>query len=132
METFDELIHKLKENEELKNENLTLYELKEQILIEGIVPKIMLELDSEIELVESYINETRSLLISNGMPEDNINEGFLGKLVGGAAGFLIGPKIGRVVARALGIEKGVMYDMLTSKLVGTALGVSITKSFSRR
>jgi hypothetical protein len=54
-----------------------------------------------------------------------VDEGFLSKLIGGAAGFIVGPTIGRVVARALGIEKGVLYDMLTSRLVTTALGAAI-------
>lgn len=59
-----------------------------------------------------------------------IDEGFFGKLVGGAAGFLAGPMIGRVIAKALGIEKGILYDMFTSRLVSTALGVAISKAWS--
>ena len=62
----------------------------------------------------------------NGDPMD---EGFLGKLIGGAAGFIIGPSIGRIVAKALGVEKGVLYDTLTSRLVSTAIGVAIAKQF---
>lgn len=62
----------------------------------------------------------------NGDPMD---EGFLSKLVGGAAGFIIGPSIGRIVAKALGVEKGVLYDTLTSRLVSTAIGVAIAKQF---
>lgn len=58
----------------------------------------------------------------------NLDEGFFGKLVGGAAGFLTGPMVGRVIAKALGIEKGILYDMLTSRLVGASLGVAIAKA----
>ena len=44
----------------------------------------------------------------------------------------IGPSIGKVIAKALGIEKGILYDMFTSRVVGTALGVAISKSFGKK
>lgn len=59
----------------------------------------------------------------------NIDEGFIGRLVGGAAGFLVGPTIGKIIARALGVEKGILYDLFTSRLVSAALGSAIAKSF---
>jgi hypothetical protein len=62
----------------------------------------------------------------------NLDEGFFGRLVGGAAGFLVGPTIGRVIANALGIEKGVLFDMFTSRLVSAALGSAIAKSFEKK
>lgn len=62
----------------------------------------------------------------DGNPMD---EGFLGKLVGGAAGFLIGPTIGKIVANALGLQQGILYDMFTSRLVSAVLGSSIAKAF---
>lgn len=61
---------------------------------------------------------------------NKLDEGFFGKLVGGAAGFLAGPMIGRIIAKALGIEKGVLYDMFTSRLVSTALGAAIGKAMT--
>ena len=57
-----------------------------------------------------------------------INEG----LFGGALGFLIGPSIGRVIARALGIEKGILYDMFTSRLVSAALGSAIQSNAAKK
>jgi hypothetical protein len=57
----------------------------------------------------------------------NINEGILGNILGGTAGFFLGPSIGKVIARALGVEKGILYDLFTSKLVGIALGAAIAK-----
>ena len=60
---------------------------------------------------------------------DPMDEGFLSKLVGGVGGFLIGPTVGRVIAHALGIKKGILYDMLTSKLVSASLGVALAKHF---
>lgn len=62
----------------------------------------------------------------DGNPMD---EGFLGKLVGGVAGFLVGPTIGKIVAKALGVEKGILYDMFTSRLVSAVLGTAIAKAF---
>lgn len=56
--------------------------------------------------------------------ETKIEEG----LLGGIAGFLIGPSVGKVIARALGVEKGILYDMLTSRLVSAALGSAIQKN----
>ena len=61
-----------------------------------------------------------------------IDEGFLSSVVGGVAGFLVGPTIGRVIAKALGVEKGILYDMFTSKLVNIALGSAIAKSVTTK
>lgn len=58
-----------------------------------------------------------------------MDEGFLGKLVGGVAGFLIGPTIGKIIANALGVQQGILYDMFTSRLVSAVLGSSIAKAF---
>jgi hypothetical protein len=60
-----------------------------------------------------------------------IDEGILGTILGGAAGFLLGPTIGKIIANALGIEKGILYDMFTSRLVSTALGASIAKNMGK-
>ena len=62
----------------------------------------------------------------DGNPMD---EGFLGKLVGGVAGFLVGPTIGKIIANALGVNQGILYDMFTSRLVSAVLGSSIAKAF---
>jgi hypothetical protein len=84
-------------------------------------------------LTEAEINEAVKFYHSlneafeNGGIEEmevKIKEG----LVGGIAGFLMGPTIGKVIARALGIERGILYDMFTSRLVGAALGSAIQKN----
>lgn len=54
---------------------------------------------------------------------DPVNEG----LLGGVMGFLVGPSAGKIVARALGVEKGILYDLLTSRLVSAAIGHAIQK-----
>jgi hypothetical protein len=103
------------------------------MIIEGLVPKLLEAMEeTDVELVSEYVTETKTLLIDSGMPEDMITEGFLGNLIGGAAGFFIGPSIGKVIARVLGIEKGIVYDLLTSRLVGTALGLGISKSLGKK
>ena len=63
----------------------------------------------------------------HGTDISSLDEAFFGKILGGVAGFLVGPTIGRIIANALGIDKGVLYDMFTSRLVSTALGSAIGK-----
>ena len=127
----------MKDYIELKKEEFTfdnvgsMNEAKEAIILEALIPKMLLEIHDDEETVENFVNETVEMLVEGGMPIEKIDEGFLGKLLGGVAGFFIGPKIGKVVARALGIEKGVLYDMFTSKLVGIALGTAISKSLKK-
>jgi len=59
---------------------------------------------------------------------EDIDEGLLGAIAGGAVGMLIGPAIGKALCKVLGIDpKGVMGKMMTSRLVTTALGIAIGK-----
>ena len=51
----------------------------------------------------------------------DIDEGLLGGAIGALAGISFGPAIGKAICNALGIDKGVLYDLLTSKLVNTAV-----------
>lgn len=85
--------------------------------------------DEEVVEAERIYYELSNILENEGVEGlENIDEGLLKKLVGGAAGFIVGPSIGKVIAKALGINKGILYDMFTSRLVGAALGSAITKS----
>ena len=55
-----------------------------------------------------------------------IDEGILGSIVGGTAGLLAGPAIGKAICKVLGIkEDGPMGKLLTSRLVTTAMGVAL-------
>lgn len=57
-----------------------------------------------------------------------IDEGLLGSIIGGTAGLLVGPAIGRAICRALGIEEnGTLGKLLTSRLVTTAIGIALGK-----
>ena len=57
-----------------------------------------------------------------------MDEGVLGELVGGVAGFLVGPTIGKIMAKALGVNRGIQYDMFTSRLVSAVMGTAIAKA----
>jgi len=80
------------------------------------------EVDTWVGIFEDEYNGDISLL----------DESFLTRLVGGTAGFLIGPTIGKVIAKALGVEKGILFDMFSSRLVSAALGAAIAKSFEKK
>ena len=111
-EMIDFLDMKMIENEQIIDMTDRLYE--------------NLEGDEDFEILTEELIEHFG---AAGIDVDKMDEGILGTLIGGVAGFFIGPKIGRIIARALGIEKGILFDMFNSKLVGAALGAAIVKSF---
>lgn len=79
-------------------------------------------------LNESQKDEVQDILKKFGDKKvGELDEGILGSIIGGLSGFIVGPAIGKVIANALGIEKGIFYDMLTSRLVSAALGAAVTK-----
>lgn len=81
------------------------------------------------EFTKEYLNEDGSYDIER-LDAEMTNEGILGSVFGGLTGFALGKTIGKTIAKVLGIEKkGIMYDMLTSRLVGAALGSAIGKKF---
>jgi len=69
------------------------------------------------ELIEKY--EIRSI--------EDLNESIIGKIFGGTTGFLLGPTVGKIICKVLGIKDGPLADLLTSRLVSTALGIAIAK-----
>lgn len=77
--------------------------------------------DEDKEKIQNFLNEYGDVKISE------IDEKLLGQIVGGAIGFVVGPSVGKVIANTLGVEKGILYDTFTSRLVSTALGAAITK-----
>lgn len=50
-----------------------------------------------------------------------IDEGLIAGALGALAGISFGPAIGKAICNALGIGKGVLYDLMTSKLVNAAV-----------
>ena len=59
--------------------------------------------------------------------EEIVNEGILGSIFGGLGGFALGKTVGKAIAKVLGIQKGALYDLMTSRLVGAALGAVLGK-----
>lgn len=55
------------------------------------------------------------------MMEDQSNEGLIGGLVGGIGGLAFGSKIGAAICKALGITQGPLYNLMTSKIMTTAI-----------
>ena len=78
----------------------------------------------QIREAEEFYN----LLVEKLQKGESIDEGILGSIVGGAAGFLVGPAIGKAICSVLGIkEDGPLGKLLTSRLVTTALGIALGK-----
>lgn len=81
-------------------------------------------ISKNIEVLENLQVELLIKVISD--PE-SLNEGIMGRALGGIAGFALGPKIGKAIARVLGIEKGPLFNVLTSRIVSAALAQELTK-----
>jgi uncharacterized membrane protein YeaQ/YmgE (transglycosylase-associated protein family) len=86
--------------------------------------------------IQEQIIEQRNLLIESKSDElaqmikegEEIDEGFFSTFVGGLAGVTLGATIMKAVCKALGIEKGMIYDLLTSKLVCGVAGAAIANN----
>jgi hypothetical protein len=84
-------------------------------------------------MTDDELNESIGLYytLKESFDVDGI-EGLEGKLkegvLGAIAGFIAGPAVGKVIANALGVERGILYDMLTSRIVSAALGSAIQKN----
>jgi hypothetical protein len=101
----------------------TFHQFKNGVKLEGVD---LSELNEEqLEEAERIYNEICSHIEENGI--ETLDEGLLGSILGGAAGFIAGPAIGKIIANALGVERGVLYDLLTSRLVTTAIGAALGK-----
>jgi hypothetical protein len=83
--------------------------------------------EEENAMIDDYVLIIEKRLEEEGKTINDIDESFFSRILGGAAGFVVGPTIGKIIARALGIEKGIIFDLLSSRLVATALGASIAK-----
>ena len=83
--------------------------------------------------IHEQILEERQLIIEQKSDElaqaikerTEVDEGFLSTMLGGLAGVTAGAAIMKAVCKALGLEKGMIYDLLTSKLVCGIAGAAI-------
>ena len=90
--------------------------------------------------IHKYILEQRELLIESKSDElakmiiegQEINEGLFSTLLGGLAGVTIGATVMKAVCKALGLEKGMIYDLLTSKLVCGIAGAAIANNLGKK
>lgn len=98
-------------------------EVKEQLFessqIEGLNESEIKQAEKIYSILEGYIEAGGDL--------NNLDEGLFSGLLGGAAGAAFGPAIGRAICNALGITRGVLYDLFTSKMVTTAIGAELAR-----
>jgi len=100
-----------------------------------LLEQYMLESEDWSEEQEKMIDEALDKLLkdhSDGKDleatmNEIIEEGLLGSILGGLTGFALGKTVGKALAKVLGIQKGALYDLLTSRLVGAALGAVMGK-----
>lgn len=85
--------------------------------------------EAEVAEAERVYRELSEHIMAHGI--ENLDEGIFGKIIGGLAGFVVGPAIGKIIANALGVERGILYDMFTSRLVSTALGAAIGNNLTK-
>ena len=78
------------------------------------------------------IKESLDVLNENKNEEcdelSKLDEGLIGRIIGAVGGFAFLPTIGKIIAKVLGCDKGLLYNFLTSNFVGAALGSEIMKS----
>jgi hypothetical protein len=106
--------------------NKTYYDIKlqnssrifESHEIEGCNPQQILEAE------KAY-----SMLVEKLKSGEEISEGLLGSLIGGALGATGGVTLMKAIANVLGITSGPLYDLLTSRLILAAVGAKVGGSF---
>ena len=119
MKTFEQFLIK----EGVNQEEISI--LKESLQTEW-TPELEYKVDIALEeFVKQYMNDDGSWDIER-LDTEMTNEGIMGTIFGGLAGFALGKSVGKTIAKVLGLkEKGTMYKMLTSRLVGAALGAAL-------
>ena len=60
-----------------------------------------------------------------------IEEGIFGAIGGVVLGSAFGPKLGAAICKALGVEKGLLYDFLTSKALCGVAGAAIANNIGK-
>lgn len=126
----------IKENRNFNINDLNINESDVEIVINAIFEGIGFNgnLTSNKALNESLINNGKNVNLYNAIfegvklarktkkPVDNyIDEGLIAGAIGALAGVSFGPAIGKAICNALGIGKGVLYDLMTSKLVNASV-----------
>lgn len=81
--------------------------------------KISEEIYELNEEQQQLIDETSEKIAALLSENKEIDEGILGSIIGGLTGITIGPAIGRAICKALGIQSGMLYNLLTSRAFTT-------------
>jgi len=79
-------------------------------------------------LIESKSDELAQMIIEG----EEINEGIISTILGGIAGSTLGATVMKAVCKALGLEKGMIYELLTSKLVCGIAGAAIANNIGKK
>jgi hypothetical protein len=125
MKTFNEA---LSENDMTLQDEIILGHILEMNLYDVVELPTYQVLKESVDITPHQYVDLSEIMDEYGNTKlRDIDEGIIGRVLGGIAGFAVGPSVGRVIANALGIDKGIIYDMLTSRLVGAALGSALTK-----
>lgn len=75
------------------------------------------------ENLDAQYDKMIEILVEAKESHTPIDEGLFGSIFGGLSGAVAGPAIGKAFCKALGIdERGMLGNMLTSRLFLTALG----------
>lgn len=98
-----------------------ILDYKDYIELSPYINKINFD---ELNLIKE---ECERLYENEEIEMDKVDEGLIAKLVGAVGGAWVGPKVGAVIAKVLGIERGLLFNFLTSNFVGAALGVELMK-----
>lgn len=72
--------------------------------------------ESQLQAVNEAAEKISELILKK---DGEIDEGILGSIIGGLTGITIGPAIGKAICKALGIQSGMLYNLLTSRAFTT-------------
>ena len=86
--------------------------------------------DSLLEAREAVIEQSSNLLCE-AIRSGEVNEGVLASLVGGLAGLTAGSSLMKAICKSLGVDHGLLYDLLTSKIICAAAGAALANSFGK-
>ena len=77
--------------------------------------------NEQLEEVEQVSEKICQIIKEN----KELDEGLFGSIVGGLAGATIGPAIGQAICKALGVNSGILYNLLTSRAFTTMVATYI-------